>query len=133
MRTARAFALVAAIVSVGACASKQPPPPTPPADPQPSAAAETEAQLIEVRAALTDVTTKLVDTQAQLDAVLTQLERVERKVDEAAVPPPPVVAKAKPTFNRPDPHATYRVEVGDARTRGRATALVTIVQWTDYQ
>lgn len=86
--------------------------------------------MAELHATLTDVNSKLVDTQAQLDAVLTQLDRLERKVEEATPrkPLPP-----KPQAGRPDPHATYRVPVGDAHARGRDTALVTIVAWTDFQ
>lgn len=41
--------------------------------------------------------------------------------------------EAAPQQGRPDPAVTYKVLIGDAHVRGPNTALVTIVEWADFQ
>jgi len=71
--------------------------------------------------------------------ILAQLDGLDAKVDEAAEK-----AKAAPAprgkqppkgkqAGKPDPSATYKVAVGDAQAKGSADALVTIVEWSDFQ
>src|SRR6056297_2576918 len=70
-----------------------------------------------------------------LDRTTEQLEQVAEAFQErpangaraAARPTPP----ARP--RRPDPAQRYEVEVGEAPVRGEAEAVVTIVEWSDFQ
>ena len=61
---------------------------------------------------------------------------VGRKIEDIELPAPlptPTPTPTAPKPGRPDPAATYKVLVGDAYTRGPDTALVTIVEWSDFQ
>lgn len=78
---------------------------------------------------------RLTTTNERLDEVLDKLAALDERlttIDGKIAAPPPT---AKPTLRpgRPDPAMTYRVPLGDAQTRGKDTALVTIVEWSDFQ
>ena len=49
-------------------------------------------------------------------------------LDKAAAPPPP-----PPSPSRPAEGAVYRADIGNAPVKGVRDALVTIVQWSDFQ
>lgn len=81
---------------------------------------------------------KLQETLAGIDqkqdTILARLDQLEEKIGKA--PPPgaaPTPQKPKPQAGRPDPAATYKVAVGDASSKGPATAKITIVEWSDFQ
>lgn len=78
---------------------------------------------------------QLTANAEQLAALGTQLDALDGKLAKTAVPaptpPPPTPAGPKP--GRPDPAVTYKVALGDAQTQGSKTALVTIVEWSDFQ
>ena len=84
-----------------------------------------------ILAALAGMSHRLAQTEDKLYQVSKQLERVEAKLDDA--PATPVVQPRAPRPGRPDPALVYKVDVGTAHARGSSDALVTIVQWTDYQ
>jgi hypothetical protein len=64
--------------------------------------------------------------------ILARFDQLEEKIDKAPqAPARPDRAKARP--GQPDPAKTYKVPLGDAQTKGPADALVTIVEWSDYQ
>ena len=88
------------------------------------------AQPIEAFKAVVDEEIKKADAKiasgtprGQVYAALTQ-----DGLDKAAAPPPP---KASP--GEPDANVRYRAEVKGAPVKGAKDALVTIVQWSDYQ
>lgn len=66
------------------------------------------------------------------DQILERLAAVEAKLDAKPVAAPEKKAAPK-RANRPDPGATYKVAVGDAYVKGPDDALVTIVEWSDFQ
>ncbi len=74
---------------------------------------------------------RVEETTAQMVALESQLAEAETSIEEieAKVAPP----KPSGIPGRPDPAATYKVEVGDAQAIGPDTALVTIVTWSDFQ
>lgn len=79
--------------------------------------AELERQLAQTREQLRVVT-------AQADDLRQRLERIEdRQADRAAVA----------RRGRPDPADRYKVAVDTGQVRGQPTALVTIVEWADFQ
>ncbi len=70
------------------------------------------------------------------DAILSKLDGLEAKLAAmpAAGPAKPGAPDPKtPRPGQPDPKATYKVEVGDAYTKGGAQPKVTIVEWSDFQ
>ena len=73
----------------------------------------------------------------ELAALAQGLEMAHRRIEdlerdlEAQVKRPEPAPKKRP--GRPDPVARYRIELGDAHTRGSDEALVTVVAWVDYQ
>ena len=77
---------------------------------------------------------QIADGQTQ---VLARLGELETKIEEAAKAAPaaaPGNAKPKgPQPGRPDPKLTYKVPVGDAHAKGPTDALVTVVEWSDFQ
>ena len=67
------------------------------------------------------------------DNVLAKLGSLEQKLEELPAAAPD---KRKPTAARagqPDPKLTYKVDVGQAAVKGSEDALVTIVEWSDFQ
>ncbi len=71
------------------------------------------------RAELENALIELAVRAAQIEERLSELEKSK--------------VQKRPAAGRPDPAAVYKVELGDAPVKGSATALVTIVMWTDYQ
>ena len=82
-----------------------------------------------------------VDTK-KIEASLKELKSGQEKIQadvaalKTAVEKSAANAKAPAPRRRPgspDPSATYKVPVGEAYTKGPADALVTIVEWSDFQ
>ncbi|MCA9654157.1 MAG: thioredoxin domain-containing protein [Myxococcales bacterium] len=77
---------------------------------------------------------QIADSQTQ---ILSRLDALEAKIEEGikAAPAAPQGKQQpqQPRPNQPDPTATYKVPVGDAHTKGSDEALVTIVEWSDFQ
>ena len=71
--------------------------------------------------------------------ILDKLETLQGAVDAIASAPQaapshaPKATPKPPRPGRPDPTATYKVAVDDAYTTGGKEALVTIVEWSDFQ
>ncbi len=88
---------------------------------------EDQAELTAANAALKatiDGQSKALDGMAAtIDALQSRVATLEAS---AAAPPP-----SKPVAGPRPPH--YKVELGDAQTRGNDSALVTIVQFSDFQ
>ncbi len=81
---------------------------------------------------------QLQETLAKIDQkqdnILSRIDALEEKVGNAPAAAAPGKAKpAGPQPGRPDPKATYKVDVDDAVTKGSPEALVTIVEWSDFQ
>ena len=83
---------------------------------------------------------KLQESLAQIDqkqdAILARLDQLEQKM--ANMPagvgkPGDPKAPPGPQPGRPDPALTYKATVDDAITKGSPQALVTIVEWSDFQ
>ena len=88
--------------------------------------------------AFAQVSEKLNQIADDQGKVLSKLDQLETKLDNmpaAAAPRPPgkPAAKQGPQPGRPDPASTYKVPVGDAHVKGSPEALVTIVEWSDFQ
>ncbi|MBB85381.1 MAG: hypothetical protein CL931_16350 [Deltaproteobacteria bacterium] len=66
-------------------------------------------------------------TTSELAAVTDALEELEL----AAAPSPDGRAPSRPPF--PDPGSEYDVEIGQAPIKGPKDAMVTIVEWSDFQ
>ena len=76
---------------------------------------------------------KLAGIDQKQDAIMTKLDTIETKIGTAA-PAAPSKDAQKPRPGRPDPKATYKVDVWpDDAANGPATAKVTIVEWSDFQ
>lgn len=80
-------------------------------------------------AQLQEKLTKLEENQTQ---ILDKLSALESKVGSGGGAPAKPDAQ-RPRPGRPDPSATYKVAVGDAQTKGPDDALVTIIEWSDFQ
>jgi hypothetical protein len=84
---------------------------------------------------------KLQESLAQIDqkqdAILARLDQLEQKIGSMPAGAAKPGEQAKPTGpqpGRPDPAATYKVEVWpDDAAKGPADALVTVVEWSDFQ
>ena len=75
----------------------------------------------------------LASIDEKQDNLLATLGGLEQKLDALPAGAP---GKAKPAGARPgvpEPSLTYKVEVGDAVVKGPSDALVTIVEWSDFQ
>ena len=68
-----------------------------------------------------------------LDRTTAQLELATDKLDDRqlAGAPSPSARPARP--QRPDPTQDYEVEIGDSPIKGSNDAIVTIVEWSDFQ
>ena len=67
------------------------------------------------------------------DAILGRLSALEDKLDKlptAAAKPPPKQRKKRPPH---EPSAAYKATLGEAHIKGPADALVTIVEWSDFE
>ena len=77
---------------------------------------------------LSKVEDGLAKLEKKQDKILARIDEVGKKVGKAGAP-----ARPQPRPGRPDPNKVYKVEVGDAPIRGPKDALVTIVEWSDFQ
>ncbi len=68
----------------------------------------------------------------KLDSIETQNKEILTKLGEIAESGGDG-KKQPPRPQGPDPKTTYKVPVGDAHTKGPATAKVTVVEWSDFQ
>jgi len=78
---------------------------------------------------------QISDNQSQ---ILSRLEALETKIEEAAKrAPAPGQRGAQqkgPQPGKPDPKATYKVAVADTdRQKGPKDAKITLVEWSDFQ
>ena len=78
---------------------------------------------------------QISDNQTQ---ILSRLEALETKLDEAAkrapAAPPGRQPQQGPKPGQPDPAATYKVAVADTdRQKGPKDAKITLVEWSDFQ
>jgi protein-disulfide isomerase len=80
---------------------------------------------------------KLQESLAQIDqkqdAILARLDQLEQKAGSAPAPKPRDPKQAQQQQGRPVPTETYKATVDDAHVKGPAQALVTIVEWSDFQ
>ena len=80
---------------------------------------------------------QLQETLAKIDQkqdnILARLDTLEEKVGKVPAAAPGAAKPQRPQPGRPDPKETYKVDVGDAATKGSPEALVTIVEWSDFQ
>ena len=83
---------------------------------------------------------KLQESLAQIDqkqdAILARIDQLEQKIGSmpaGAGKPGDPKQPAGPQPGRPDPALAYKATVDDAITKGSPQALVTIVEWSDFQ
>ncbi|MCR9160665.1 MAG: DsbA family protein [Nannocystaceae bacterium] len=68
------------------------------------------------------------------DNILSELAAVKESVSKIPTTGAPSKAAPKgPRPGRPDPKLTYKVDVGEAAVKGPQDALITIVEWSDFQ
>ena len=77
---------------------------------------------------------QLARIEQKQDNILSELQSVKEDIKNIPAAAP-AAGKAKPRQrpNGPDPKLTYKVEVGEAAVKGSPEALVTIVEWSDFQ
>lgn len=80
---------------------------------------------------LTNLEYELASLAQGLEMAHRRIEDLERDLEAQAKAPTPAPKPLAP--GRPNPAARYRIELGDAHTRGSDEALVTVVAWVDYQ
>ncbi len=68
-----------------------------------------------------------------LDRATDQLELATEAINDIEIAAAPAAPSRPPRPNRPDPERDYEVELGDAPTKGPEDALVTIVEFSDFQ
>jgi protein-disulfide isomerase len=78
---------------------------------------------------------QIADGQTQILARMDALEAKIANMPAAAAAAPGKAPQGPqgPQPGKPDPAATYKVTVDDAVTKGSAEALVTLVEWSDFQ
>ncbi len=86
-----------------------------------------------------DAQERLAEIDQKQDAIIAKFAAIEEGIKEAkdaAAKAPPAAAKRPPQGprpGRPDPAATYKVDVGDANFKGPADAKITLVEYSDFQ
>ncbi len=76
--------------------------------------------------------------KSKVDEIQAQQKDVLTKLDDLAKGQKEILAKAgtaaaRPAADAPDPNRRYDVSVGNSYTRGPADAVVTVVEWSDFQ
>jgi outer membrane murein-binding lipoprotein Lpp len=84
------------------------------------------------------VSEKLNQVSDNQKQILSRLDGLEAKIEEAAKRAPAAAPgqqkQAGPQPGQPDPAATYKVAVAPTdQSKGPADALVTLVEWSDFQ
>ena len=99
-----------------------------------------EAEQQKLRSQLEAVEAEQRATSTELDQAEIERRRTRSVADDLAVRVAgleegarPEPKKGNPPQGRPDPAITYKVLIGDAHVRGPKTALVTVVEWADFQ
>jgi protein-disulfide isomerase len=101
------------------------------------AAAATENQQLRAKVDAVEAQQRAMSTD--LDQSQIELRRTRSVTDDLALRVASLEEPVKPAKGgtarpgSPDPAVTYRVQIGDAHVRGPTTALVTIVEWADFQ
>ena len=101
------------------------------------AAIATENQQLRAKVDAVEAQQRAMSTD--LDQSQIELRRTRSVTDDLALRVAGLEEPAKPAKGStarpgsPDPAVTYRVPIGDAHVRGPTTALVTIVEWADFQ
>ena len=87
--------------------------------------------------AFAQVSEKLDQITEGQEQILSRLDGLDTKLDEAAKRPAAPAAPGKqagPQPGQPDPAATYKVAVAATdMSKGPADAKITIVEWSDFQ
>jgi len=106
-KSARAASAFAAVLSVylAACGSPQ--------------------DVSQIKSKVDEIQAQQKDVLAKLDALAKGQKEILSKAGTAAA--------AKPTAEAPDPNKRYDVSVGNSFTKGPADAVVTMVEWSDFQ
>ncbi len=68
-----------------------------------------------------------------IDRGATELSNLKTAVQTAAAAQPAARAAAPSPSRRPDPSKVYDVQVGSAPTKGATNAVVTVVEYSDFQ
>lgn len=77
---------------------------------------------------------KLDEISQKQDAITAKLGELETKINTAPPPGKPGAPDPKgPKPGAPDPKVTYKVELGDAHTKGGTQPKVTVIEWSDFQ
>lgn len=83
------------------------------------------------------IQTKLSEIADQQTQILTRIDQLETKISNMPAAPAPGGKQAGPQGpqpGKPDPAATYKVAVAPTdSSKGPADALVTLVEWSDFQ
>jgi protein-disulfide isomerase len=83
------------------------------------------------------IQTKLSEIGDQQAQILSRLDGLETKLANLPAGGPAAApgkaAPQGPQPGKPDPAATYKVTLDDAVTKGSADALVTLIEWSDFQ
>jgi protein-disulfide isomerase len=100
-----------------------------------AAVKETQTTLATKLEAIATKQTEIADAQAAMLAKLTALEQTvdEIRTDLAKAPAPTPTPTPTVAAGKPDPALVYKVEIDGAQKRGSDSALVTIVEWSDFQ
>jgi len=76
---------------------------------------------------------QLARIEQKQDNILSELQSVKEDIKNIPAAAPGKAKPRGPQPGRPDPKLTYKVEVGEAAVKGSPEALVTIVEWSDFQ